>query len=172
MFDYQPSLSGELLDLRPAQLDDFDALLAVASDPLIWAMHPAHDRWQEPVFRIFFADALADRGGLVAVERMSKAVIGFSRYSTRVAGTREVEIGWTFLARRCWGAGFNAEMKRLMLAHAFRFVDTVLFLIGEQNWRSRHAVEKLGARLTDRAHDMVIHGVAHQHLCYVIDRPE
>ena len=43
----------------PCAADDWDALFAVASDPLIWEQHPAHDRWQEPVFRAFFDDALA-----------------------------------------------------------------------------------------------------------------
>lgn len=99
MFDYQPNLSGALLDLRPARPDDFAALYAVASDPLIWAMHPAHDRWEEPVFRAFFDGAFADRGGLVAIERTSGAIIGFSRYSSRVARQNEIEIGWSFLAR-------------------------------------------------------------------------
>jgi len=36
-------------------------------------------------------------------------------------------------------------MKRLMLDHAFRFVPVVTFRIGENNLRSRRAVEKLGA---------------------------
>jgi len=35
-------------------------------------------------------------------------------------------------------------MKRLMLDHAFQFVDRVLFLVGPQNLRSRRAVEKIG----------------------------
>ena len=42
--DRQPALTGELLALRPAVREDFDALFAVASDPLIWEVHPAHDR--------------------------------------------------------------------------------------------------------------------------------
>ena len=37
------------------------------------------------------------------------------------------------------------EMKRLMVDHAFRFVDHVVFLIGPQNLRSQRAVEKIGA---------------------------
>jgi RimJ/RimL family protein N-acetyltransferase len=36
-------------------------------------------------------------------------------------------------------------MKRLMLEHAFRFVQRVVFLIGPTNFRSQRAVEKLGA---------------------------
>ncbi|MEP6551462.1 MAG: GNAT family N-acetyltransferase, partial [Gemmatimonadales bacterium] len=37
------------------------------------------------------------------------------------------------------------EMKQLMLSHAFKFVDRVVFLIGEENRRSQRAVEKIGA---------------------------
>ena len=57
----------------------------------------------------------------------------------------EVEIGWTFLARSHWGGLYNGEMKRLMIRHAFRFVESVVFLIGPQNLRSQRAVEKIGA---------------------------
>jgi RimJ/RimL family protein N-acetyltransferase len=35
-------------------------------------------------------------------------------------------------------------MKRLMLRHAFRFVESVVFLVGPQNLRSQRAVEKIG----------------------------
>ena len=36
------------------------------------------------------------------------------------------------------------EVKRLMLDHAFSFVDTVIFWVGEQNWRSQGAMTKIG----------------------------
>src|SRR6059036_1038018 len=56
----------------------------------------------------------------------------------------EIEIGWTFLARSHWGGIYNREMKQLMLRHAFRFVDSVVFLVGPQNFRSQRAIEKIG----------------------------
>jgi RimJ/RimL family protein N-acetyltransferase len=59
-----------------------------------------------------------------------------------------VEIGWTFLARSHWGGKYNGQMKELMLRHAFRFVERVVFLIGEHNLRSQRAVEKIGGRRT------------------------
>ncbi|WBO22193.1 GNAT family N-acetyltransferase [Sphingomonas abietis] len=82
----------------------------------------------------------------------------------------EVEIGWTFLATRCWGGAINGAMKRLMIEHAFGYVGTVLFFIGEDNLRSRRAVEKIGARLTERTIDPAIGGQVRRHLCYAIDR--
>jgi RimJ/RimL family protein N-acetyltransferase len=143
--DLQPTLEGERVLLRPLRPDDFDALYAVARDPLIWEQHPASDRWQEPVFRKFFADALASGGAFLVIDRRTGEVVGSSRYHGYDAEKREVEIGWTFLARSHWGGHFNHEMKRLMLEHAFGFVDTVLFFVGVNNVRSQRAVERIGA---------------------------
>ena len=142
--DLQPTLTGDLLTLRPLRPDDWDALFAVAADPLIWEQHPEHDRWTEPVFRRFFDGALASKGALVALDRKSGAMIGSSRYFGYDPAKREVEIGWSFLTRAHWGGTYNREMKRLMLLHAFPWVDRVLFIIGPENRRSRRAVEKLG----------------------------
>ena len=145
--DLQPVLRGELLELRPLRPDDFEPLYAVASDPLIWEQHPVRDRHLVDVFREFFRTGLESGGGLVALDRRDGAIIGSSRYHGHDPIRREVEIGWTFLARRYWGGRYNGEMKRLMLEHAFGFVDRVIFVIGPQNFRSRRAVEKIGATL-------------------------
>ena len=146
-FDLQPTLTGELVELRPLRPEDFPALYAVASDPLVWEQHPNSDRYQEPVFRAFFRDALASGGALVAIDRRDGRVIGSSRYNGYDEAAGEVEIGWTFLARSHWGGVYNGEMKRLMLGHAFRFVRSVRFVIGARNFRSRRAVEKIGGIL-------------------------
>lgn len=143
-FELQPVLSGERLELRPLVPADWDTLYAAASDPLIWEQHPASERWQEPVFRTFFDQALDSGGALVAIDRADGAVIGSSRFYGYAPVRSEVEIGWTFLARNRWGGAWNGEMKRLMLDHAFRFVDSALFLIGPDNIRSQRAVGKIG----------------------------
>ncbi|MFH1304113.1 MAG: GNAT family N-acetyltransferase [Planctomycetota bacterium] len=143
-FDAQPNLTGDLLQLRPLQAEEYDVLYAVASDPLIWEQHPASNRYQAAVFQKFFQDALHSGGALIAIDKTTDAVIGSSRYHGYDATASEVEIGWTFLARSRWGGLYNGEMKRLMLQHAFRFVDSVIFLIGPENIRSQRAVEKIG----------------------------
>jgi RimJ/RimL family protein N-acetyltransferase len=168
--DLQPHLIGDMIELRPAMAGDFDALFAAAGDPLIWEVHPAHDRWQEPVFRRFVDDGLASGGMLVAIDRASGAVIGSSRYDFGRAESAEVEIGWTFLARSHWGGRYNGEMKRLMLDHAFTGVSRVMFMIGETNIRSRRAIEKIGGELTDRFHQAQMAGKPVTHVIYTIDR--
>jgi RimJ/RimL family protein N-acetyltransferase len=154
MFDYQPHLTGELLDMRPVTAADWEALFAIASDPGVWELHPRSDRYQEAVFRPFFEDGLASGAALVAISRADGAVAGWSRYSAEFAEPGEIEIGWTFLGRAFWGGAYNGDMKRLMLTHAFRFVGQVIFRVGEHNLRSRRAVEKIGGRLTDRTQVM------------------
>lgn len=172
MLDRQPVLEGEHVRLRPLRVDDWDALFAVASDPLVWEQHPAHDRWQESVFRAFFEDALANRGALIALDAKTGAVIGSSRFQgLDEADGGSVEIGWTFLARSHWGGRYNHEMKRLMLAHALASVAEVRFLVGETNTRSRRALERIGAILTDRREERIMAGgEIIPHLTYAITR--
>ena len=143
-FDLQPVLRGDLLELRPLRAEDFTALFAVAADPLIWEQHPASDRHREDVFRAFFDEALQSGGALIAVDIKDSRVIGSSRFHGFNEDVSEIEIGWTFLGRSHWGGRYNGEMKRLMLQHAFRFVQRVVFLVGPSNHRSQRAVEKIG----------------------------
>ena len=144
-FDLQPTLKDSLIVVRPLRPEDFDALFAVASDPLIWEQHPSHDRYELPVFRAFFKEALDSGGAFAIVDAKTGRIIGSSRFHAYGNFRREVEIGWTFLAREYWGGTYNRALKGLMLRHAFRFVDSVIFRVGPLNIRSRRALENIGA---------------------------
>jgi RimJ/RimL family protein N-acetyltransferase len=170
-FDLQPHLVGDLLELRPLRPEDWEELFQAASDPLIWEQHPAHDRCKEEVFREFFRGAMESGGALVAIDRKTQAIIGSSRYAGFDAGQSEIEIGWTFLTRAYWGGKYNGEMKQLMLDHAFRFVETVIFSVGATNFRSLKAVQKIGGTLTDRRRHITMHGVPVEHILLQVKRP-
>jgi len=144
-FELQPVLIGELVEVRPLREQDFPTLFAVASDPLIWEQHPQPDRYTEPVFRQFFRGGMESGGAFIVVDRKDGRVIGSSRFAEYDETKSEIEIGWTFLARSHWGGRHNREMKRLMLAHAFRFVRRVIFRVGPLNRRSQRALENIGA---------------------------
>ena len=167
----QPTLKGARLLLRPLRPDDRDALYAVASDPLVWEVHPAHDRWQEAVFRQFFADALDKGGALVVIDRASGEIVGSSRFQNySEEDGQSVEIGWTFLAREYWGGDYNREMKRLMLAHALKSVERVQFIVGEDNVRSRKAMAKIGGVRDDWTETREMAGGPVRHVRFTIDR--
>lgn len=170
--DLQPFLTDGTLELRPTRVEDREALFEAASDPSIWAVHPAHDRWQEPVFRRYFDEALGSGGSLTIREQESGRVIGASRFSTAFAGPGEVEIGWTFLVRDHWGGATNLRLKQLMLDHAFRWFDPVIFAIGEHNGRSRRAMAKIGGVLSPQVQHREMAGRLEAHVIYQIGRAD
>ena len=126
---------------------DFKDLFKVASDPLIWEQHPVTHRYEKNVFEKFFEDAINSSGAMAVIDLRNNNIIGSSRYHGYNQDKAEVEIGWTFLARSYWGGTYNKEMKRLMLKHAFKFVNSVIFVVGVQNIRSQRAVIKIGGKL-------------------------
>jgi RimJ/RimL family protein N-acetyltransferase len=170
MPEFQPTLTGDAVIVRPLRPSDWPEMFKVASDPLIWEVHPAKDRYTEPVFRKFFDHAIASQMALAFVDRASGAIIGSSRYYGYDEKLNEIEIGWTFLARAYWGGRTNREIKRLMLDHAFTFVDTVVFWVGETNWRSRRAMEKIGGVLRPGLHTRASSG-DQPHVIFGIRRP-
>ena len=169
-FELQPHLVGELIEVRPLRPADWEGLFRVASDPLIWEQHPANDRYKEEVFKEFFREALESAGAFIVIDRKTQKIIGSSRYFGFDPGKSEIEIGWTFLARSHWGGRYNAELKRLMLGHAFKFVESVVFLIGPKNVRSQKAMEKIGGVLIERR-EKTIRGEILEQVVYQIKKP-
>ena len=142
-FDLQPNLKGELIELRPLTPEDWNDLLSVASDRLIWEQHPESDRYKKDVFKVFFEEALESGGAFVIIDKKSGQIIGSTRFHGYAPEKSEIEIGWTFLARKYWGGRYNRELKDLMLVHAFKFVENVVFYVGQNNIRSQRATEKI-----------------------------
>ncbi len=145
-FELQPTLENELVKLIPLKEEDFEILYQVTSDPLIWKQHPEKDRFQRKVFEKFFKGAIESRGAFLVVDKKTGEVIGNSRYYDFDETNRSIAIGYTFLTRKYWGTAYNKAMKTLLLDHSFKFVDTVIFHIGENNIRSQKAIVKLGAK--------------------------
>ena len=143
-FELQPTLENKLIRLEPLKPEDLDALYAVASDPLIWEQHPSKNRWQRDVFETYFESGLASGGAFCVLDNLTGALIGSSRYYDLDEAQHVVCIGYTFIARSAWGGDCNRALKTLMLDHAFRWVDRVVFHVGARNLRSRRAMEKLG----------------------------
>jgi RimJ/RimL family protein N-acetyltransferase len=146
-FELQPTLSNATVTLKPLEHGDFEALYAVASDPLIWEQHPSKTRYQRDVFQTYFHGAIESGGAFRIHDTASGKLIGSSRFYDLDESKSEVAIGYTFLARAFWGGTHNPALKQLMLDHAFRFVSRVTFHVGVNNVRSRTAMERLGAVL-------------------------
>jgi RimJ/RimL family protein N-acetyltransferase len=170
-FDLQPHLTGKLLEVRPMRPDDWEPLFAVAADPLIWEVHPARERYKEEYFKDYFREALESGGAVVAIDVKTRQIIGASRYFWYGPDQSDLEIGWTFLSRAYWGGVYNRELKRLMLDHAFQFVDRVIFLVGVGNVRSQRAMLKIGGILTERRVQRILHGNSSEFVIFEIHKP-
>jgi RimJ/RimL family protein N-acetyltransferase len=168
--DLQPTLVGSRIVIRPVTRGDWDEMFLAAADPEIWALHPVCDRYKEPVFREFFEGALACGSAFSIVDRQTSTIVGSSRFYGYDPGAGELEIGWTFLVRSHWGGSYNAEVKALMLDHAFTFVPTVVFWVGERNWRSQRAMEKIGGKRRAGLYFRTLNGAVHQHVIFEIGR--
>lgn len=145
-FELQPSLTNEFVKLGPIREADFEALYKIASDPLIWEQHPNKDRYKRNVFETFFKGAIESGGAFLVCNAKTGEPIGSSRFYEFNKEKKYIAIGYTFLSRAYWGTTYNRALKSLMLDHAFRFVDDVIFHIGANNIRSQKAIGKLGAK--------------------------
>jgi RimJ/RimL family protein N-acetyltransferase len=134
-FELQPTLENEFVKIRPLKEDDFEALYKVASDPLIWEQHPNKDRYKRDVFQTFFKGAMESKGAFLVFDNKTGEAIGSSRFYGFDKEAKSVVIGYTFLAKDHWGTTYNRALKTLMLNHAFRFADKVIFHIGAYNIR-------------------------------------
>ena len=154
MTDFTPQLQAEKFSLVQTKRADFDALFQVASDPLIWEQHPAQDRWRREVFSAFFEAGLSNElGCYTIVESQSRDVIGCTRFYAHDTANASARLGYTFLARQYWGTGANQLIKAALLDYCFEYVESVYFDIGESNFRSIKATEKLGAVFWQQAEE-------------------
>jgi RimJ/RimL family protein N-acetyltransferase len=169
-FELQPTLENERIRVEPLCPDDFEALYAVASDPLLWQQHPNRYRYRREQFATFFQGAVESQSALRVLDNVSRTLIGCSRYYDLDESKREVAIGYTFVARSHWGGASNRALKSLMLEHAFGFVDRVIFHVGAVNLRSRKAMEKLGAVVIGEIAMSYYGEQSHPNIVYKIDK--
>ena len=145
-FELQPILENEFVKIQPLKENDFEILYSVASNPLIWEQHPNPDRYKREVFETFFKGAMESQGAFLVIDKQSNQVIGSSRYYELDTNKSYIAIGYTFLSKDHWGSVYNPALKKLMIDHAFHFVNSVIFHVGALNIRSQKAIERLGAK--------------------------
>lgn len=167
-FDPQPSLAGSGLTLRPSQGSDRAGLMQAASDPLIWAGHPARDRHESAVFAPYF-DMLLASGSALTIRDSDAHIIGCTVYYTDTNAPTRLSIGFTFLVRAHWGGDTNRVVKRLTLGHLFASSSEAWFHISPDNQRSQTATTRLGAVFTHEA-DIDLGGGANRWRFYCLTR--
>src|ERR1035438_6097010 len=98
--DFQPTLIGPTVIVRPVATGDWTELFAAGSDPKIWKVHPRFNRYTEPEFRKYFDSAVESKMAFVFVDRATGRLIGSSRYYGHQPERSEHENGWGFFGRQ------------------------------------------------------------------------
>lgn len=168
-FNFQPTLSGKNISLRPLCEDDFDELYTCASDKKIWQGHPSSDRYKHSEFVPYFKASIESRANVVVIDNQSNKIIGLSRYYQVDKIPDDISIGFTFLARDYWGGTTNLELKTLMIEYALQYFPAVWLHVGLSNIRSQKATLKIGAKFMGED-DLVIAGKQGKWLCYKVDK--
>lgn len=153
--DLQPTLENDFILIRRLKNEDYEDLYHVAKDPLIWEQHHA-ERFKRDEFDLFFKESIESKGCLVIIDKVSKQIIGSSRFKKTDATDQAIEIGWSFLSRKYWGGKYNQAIKKLMIIYAFTYFVNVIFYVKKDNIRSQKAVEKIIGKKVD--------GFEYQHL--------
>ena len=144
-----PTLSGQHVTLRPLEPDDAPALVEVLA-PLAGQFTTGvplspDDGW----FARIWAETAAHRTMAFATIDPDGAIVGTTRFMRMAEGHRRVEIGGTIYAPHVQRTGLNTEAKRMLLAHAFDTLGCHVVQLRTDwlNYRSRVAIERLGAKL-------------------------
>ena len=145
-FNLQPEiLEDETVKLIPLHEKHFEELYKVASDPLIWELHPIKNRYEKEIFTTFFEGAVNSESAFLILDKKTNEIIGTTRFYEYDSEKSSVAIGFTFMGRKFWGGSYNTAIKKLLTDYAFKYVDSILFHVGSENIRSQKAVLKLGA---------------------------
>lgn len=101
--DFQPTLIGPAVIVRPVQAEDWAELFEAGSDPELWKPYSCADRDGE--LRDYFNSAVASKMAFVFVDRATGRLIGPSRYYGYDAEKSEVEIGLDVYCQQSLGRG-------------------------------------------------------------------
>ena len=155
--NFKLNLEDDRIKIQLLQQDEFNDLYAIAKDPKIWEQHPENDRWKIDKFSIFFNNGIENEFGIYKIiDKKNNRLIGSSRFYSFDQRNKAIRIGFTFIITEYWGTTTNFRVKKLMIDNAFKYVDKIYFDIGRNNFRSRRAVEKLGANFCDFASEGMV----------------
>lgn len=146
------TLAGPGVRLEPLSLAHTDDLAAAVRDGELWKLWytniPEPDGTAAEIARRL---GLRDRRSMIPfaiVDPRSGAAVGMTTYMNVEAGARRLEIGSTWYRASVQRTAINTESKLLLLTHAFDALGCIAveFRTSSFNFRSRRAIERLGAK--------------------------
>ncbi len=157
------TLTGQHVRLEPLSMDHAEGLAAAAAGPRDSYAFTFVPEGLEATGQYIQAALLDMAGGkalpFAAVRVADERVIGTTRFgniehypwpegSPHQRAVDACEVGWTWLAAEAQRTAINTEQKLLMFTYAFEKwgVHRLQLRTDERNWRSRNAIERVGAK--------------------------
>jgi RimJ/RimL family protein N-acetyltransferase len=147
------TLAGRNVLLVPLAMEHHDSLVSAARDGKLWELWytsvPSPDKMQSEIRRRLALQESASMLPFTVVDPVSGEGVGMTTFMNIDAANRRAEIGSTWYAKRVQRTALNTEAKLLLLGHAFENVGCIAveFRTHFMNQQSRHAIERLGAKL-------------------------
>jgi hypothetical protein len=105
----------------------------------------------------FFLNGISNEFGMLIIYLKPKnEIICSTRFYSFDPKDNAIRIRYTFIIKKYWGKEINFLIKNLMINYTFKFLDKIYFDIGTQNYRSRKAIEKIGAHLFKDDEDSIV----------------
>lgn len=144
----KPTLTGDLVTLRPIEVSDAPGLATLVADPEVVRLAGIHapftmeqlERWNEA------RATRGDRLDLAVVERAASVYAGELVLADLDPPNRSCSLRIALAGQRFFGRGLGTEAIRLALAHVFETVrlHRVELEVYAFNPRARHVYEKVG----------------------------
>lgn len=172
----QPTLETQRVKLVPLKSLDSFLLWPIAKEIDIFEHGPS-DISSEEKLQSYIKVALDESARnksipFIIYDKTTNEPVGCTRFGNMDHSNKVLHIGWTWIAEKVRGTGFNHQMKYLMLEYAFETLrfEKVEFRVDQRNFASRKAVEKLGASLEGilRQNVVVKNGFRRSSCCYGI----
>ncbi|MER6094449.1 GNAT family protein [Streptomyces sp. NPDC001728] len=146
-FSHKPTLTGDLVVLRPVTVDDVPSLLPMFEDPEIARLTGNHTVFDVPALRKWYGSRgeRGDRLDLAVVERATGAVVGEAVLNEWDESNESCSFRICFTPAGV-GRGLGTEATRLIVGHAFEALGLhrVWLEVYAFNPRARRAYEKAG----------------------------
>ena len=157
------TLVGKNIKLEPLSLEHELALREAVCDGELWKLWytliPKPELMHSEIQRRLELQHKGSMLPFVVIEQNSGQILGMTSYMNVVAEHRRVEIGSTWYRQSVQRSHVNTETKQLLLQYAFDVLNCIAveFRTSSFNFKSRAAIERLGAKLDGvlRSHQIV-----------------
>ena len=173
-------LQGERIILKPLEFEHASALCDAVRDGELWKLWytriPSPEQMTAEIQRRLDLQQMGSMLPFTVEERDSGRLLGMTTFMNIEAEHRRVEIGSTWYSQSVQRSYVNTECKNLLLSHAFDTLNCIAveFRTSSFNFKSRAAIERLGAKLDGvlRSHQIVQNDILRDTYVYSILKSE